>query len=154
VSGEATGQAVDLRAVADGAAAGASGVRHGAILVAFAEAALGADPAALDKARGEVLSALGPEALVDAAAVIGNFQRMVRIADSTGIPLDTTLDLLTGEMRRELGIDSFSSAANTPASGATKRLIGRLLLPLTRTIFRLRGALQRLQNRRSARTPS
>jgi len=140
-----------VRAVADGAAAGASGVRHGAALVAYAEAALGADEAALDKARGAVLAGLGPEALVDAAAVIGNFQRMVRIADSTGIALDAPLDLLTGEMRRELGFEGFGSAANTPASGAAKRLIGRLLSPLTRKTFRLVGAIQRLRGRSTAR---
>ncbi len=154
MSGEATGQAVDVRAVWGGAAAGASGVRHGAALVAFAEAALGADASALDKARAEVLAALGPEALVDSAAVIGNFQRMVRIADSTGIPLDTPLDLVTGEMRRELGLEAFGSAANTPPGSATKRLIGRLLQPFTRRIFRHLGAIQRLLRRRDSRASS
>ena len=123
VSSEGSSEPVDVRAVTDGSVDPGSGVRHGAELVAFAEAALAADAEALAKARTAVRDALGPEALVDVAAVIGNFQRMVRIADSTGIPLDTPLELLSASLRDEIGVGSFGSAANTPVTGAAKRLL-------------------------------
>ncbi len=48
---------------------------------------------------------LGVEALVDAAAVIGNFERMTRIADGTGIPLGDTLAAVTVDIREDLGLD-------------------------------------------------
>ncbi len=79
---------VDVRAVVDDAAAQASGVRHGDALIAFADAVVRGDETARARARADVLDRLGPEELVDAAAVAANFQRMVRIADSIGIPLD------------------------------------------------------------------
>ena len=59
---------------------------HGAELVAFAEAIVtGAQT--LAQSRAAVVEALGPEAMVDAAGVASNFERMVRIADATGIEL-------------------------------------------------------------------
>ena len=63
---------------------------HGAELVAFAEAIVtGAQTLAQSRAAG--VEALGPEAMVDAAGVASNFERMVRIADSTGIELGDLL---------------------------------------------------------------
>ena len=46
---------------------------------------------------------------MDAAGVIGNFERMVRIADGTGIPLDRIVDALTSGFRGELGLDDLDS---------------------------------------------
>ena len=149
MSSEGSGAAVDVRAVTGASVAPGSGIRHGAELVSFAEAALGDDEAALSKARSAVLDALGPAALVDVAAVIGNFQRMVRIADSTGIPLDTPLEVLSADLRLELGVDRFASAANTPVTGAAKRWLGRALTPMVRTSIRAWGAWQRVHSRRA-----
>ena len=56
-------------------------------LMNFATAVATRDEAELAKRRDELAAAAGAEVLVDAAAVAGNFQRMVRIADSTGIPV-------------------------------------------------------------------
>ncbi len=39
------------------------------------------------EARDAVLEELGPESLVDAAAVFGNFEMMNRVAEGTGIPI-------------------------------------------------------------------
>jgi hypothetical protein len=74
----------DLRAVTQGSKIGDSGIAHGETLVTFAEAAVTGDSAQLATARDAVRAAIGSDGLVDAAAVIGNFQRMVRIADGTG----------------------------------------------------------------------
>jgi D-serine deaminase-like pyridoxal phosphate-dependent protein len=40
----------------------------------------------LTLARHAVSESLSPEAMVDAARMASNFERMVHIADSTGIP--------------------------------------------------------------------
>jgi hypothetical protein len=136
-SGEASGRAVDVHAIVDGeAAAEASGVAHAQELLAFADALVGEDDAALAAARARLAAALGPGGLVDAAAVASNFERMVRIADATGIPLDAPIAALTEALREDLGVARFRSAANTPAAGAAARWVGRLLAPVASRVFR------------------
>ena len=90
-----------------------SGVPHGATLLAFADAVLGSDDTVLTAARRQVVEELGPDGLVDAAAVVATFMQMDRIADGTGIPLDATFIETTQEMRTSLGFNSFASAQNT-----------------------------------------
>ena len=113
-SGAATGQAFDLHAVTEGAAVARSGVAHEETLLAFTEALVSGEREALVIARTRVLHELGPEALVDAAAVASNFERMVRIADATGIPLDSFLDEMTVDIRAELHLARFESTAKMP----------------------------------------
>jgi len=113
---------IDIQAINGGEAMQHSGVRYGAELAAFAEAVARRDTEALPAARETLLRVIGPEAMVDAAAVAGNFQRMVRIADSTGIPIDASGDdenslkrkALLRDIREELDLDRFSSSQNTP----------------------------------------
>lgn len=90
--------------------AATSGVQHEAVLVAFAEAVVRDDEPMLKTARSRLLNELGSEALVDAAAVASNFERMVRIADSTGIPLDSCLDENTGAIRADLNLTRFADS--------------------------------------------
>jgi hypothetical protein len=137
-----TGKDLDLHAVTAGEFAG-SGVAHADALVAFAEAIVGDDDGALASARAELLDETGPEALVDAAAVASNFMRMVRIADSTGISLDAPMALMSQDLRAELGIDRFGSAANTPPASPLERALGRVLPPLARAALKLYGAVSR-----------
>jgi hypothetical protein len=97
-----------LTALTDREAATASGVEHGAILIAFAEAMVDDDDAVLTRARQAVVEALSPEAMVDAAGVASNFERMVRIADSTGIALDERMEVLSKEVRDQLHLERFT----------------------------------------------
>ena len=128
--------AVDLQAIADGAAAAESGVAHAEALVGFAEALVRRDDAALARARDEVLEKLGPGGLVDTAAVASNFQRMVRIADATGIPLDAPVNAMTGDIRGELALGHFGSSANTREVGALPLALGRALRPVIVTALK------------------
>lgn len=112
-SGQATGQAFDLHAVTQGTTTVRSGVAHEEILVALTEAMVSDEEEALAIARTHVRDELGPEALVDAAGVASNFERMVRIADATGIPLDSFLNEMTVDMRAELNLTRFESVVNT-----------------------------------------
>ena len=57
----------------DHAAAATSGVEHGNLLIAFAEAIVGDDDVTLTHARHAVIEGLSPEAMVDAAGVASNF---------------------------------------------------------------------------------
>ena len=98
---------MNLSALTDPEAADTSGVEHGSILIAFAEAMVGDDDAALIHARQAVIEVLGPAAMVDAAGVASNFERMVRIADATGIQLDARMEALSREVRDTLGLERF-----------------------------------------------
>lgn len=89
---------------------GTSGIPEAPALTALAEALVKGDESTLAHARASVLENLGPTGLVDAAAVASNFERMVRIADATGIPLDESVEALTADLRDRLGLDRFASA--------------------------------------------
>ena len=66
---------------------------------------MGEDDGALTHVRHAVIEGFSPEALVDAAGVASNFERMVRIADSTGIPLDERMAALSQAVRDELQLE-------------------------------------------------
>ncbi len=140
-SGTLDGESYDLSAITEDGSAG-GGVPLGETLLRFTEAVMGEDEGALDRARQEMLEKLGPEQLVDASGVAATFNMMDRIADSTGIPLDGPLDLMTIDMREEIGLDRLPSAANTPNPGALKRLLSRALKPVTPLGMKLMLAMQ------------
>src|SRR5262249_61155846 len=100
-SGEATGHAFDLHAVTEGAAVARSGAAHEKTLLAFTEALVSDEREALVIAHTRVLEELGPEALEDAAGVASDFERMVRIADATGMPVDSLLDEMPVRIRAQ-----------------------------------------------------
>ncbi|MBI1775156.1 MAG: hypothetical protein HYR63_07415 [Proteobacteria bacterium] len=108
-SSEHSGESYDLSLLL-GAGEGDGGVPHGRLLVDLAEAALGQDDARLNDLRGKVLNRLGPEALVDAAGVIGLFNAIDRVADATGIPLEAEKAKISADYRAELGLDAFAAA--------------------------------------------
>jgi len=107
------------------------------VLLAFSEAAVTGTEEELSSARSAVVEAMGEEAMVDAAAIIGNFERMVRIADSTGIPLDKPVAAFSAGIRADIGIDEFGSARNTPKSGVVARAVARLAGPIVVPIARM-----------------
>ncbi len=82
----------------------AVGMPHAGLLLAFANAAL-RGPA--DAERAALLAAIGAPAMIDAAAVIGGFDGITRIADATGIPLEPTKADESAAWRQSLDIDRF-----------------------------------------------
>jgi hypothetical protein len=132
-----------VRAVTQDAALDASGVPDADVLVAFTEAMVVAEPAQLGEARERLRARMGWKVVVDAAAVASNFERMVRIADATGIPLDTPVEILTRDIRGVLGVDRFGSAANTPVRGRLVQIAGNAGRPLLRALFRSLGRYAR-----------
>ena len=144
---EISGKTADVSAITGAENAETDGVPSAAALVCFAEAAVGGTDAELSLSRARVVRELGAEALVDAAAVVGNFQRMVRIADATGIPLDAPVAAMTAELRDELSLNTYSSARNTPPTSWLARRAGALLAPVAIAGLRLVSAIQRRRER-------
>ena len=97
-----------MSALTNHEAAASSGVEHGNLLIAFAEAMVGEGDDTLTHVRHAVIEAMSAEALVDAAGVASNFERMVRIADATGIPLDERMEVLSREVRDALQLERFT----------------------------------------------
>ena len=83
---------------------------NGRVLIAFAEAVLSEDDSALMRARSALEVALGPAGLADAAAVVGLFNAIDRVADATGIPLEDDKAAASADFRAALGVDRFSVA--------------------------------------------
>lgn len=107
-SGQKDGEEFDLNSVI-GNGDGDVGVVHGDLLLAFSDAVVGDDDAALDRLRQELVAVLGAEALVDAAGTVASFNAVVRVADATGIPIDEFKADPARAILEELGIEDFSS---------------------------------------------
>lgn len=86
-SAHAAGESFDLRAITDRTVDPRLAV--GAELLAFVDALMSHD-ASLGATSVALTEAAGPDALVRAAAVAGNFQMMNRLVDATGVPIGAT----------------------------------------------------------------
>ncbi len=104
---------IDLQSIRGDQSSAAKGIEFGPQLLRFAESIAQRDTAAIKTSRNALLDIAGPQVVVDAAGVAANFQRMVRIADSIGIPVDNMTTELGQSVRQELKLDEFASAQNT-----------------------------------------
>jgi hypothetical protein len=89
---------------------GDSGLPHGAELIAFAEAAVSGDPVALPQARDRLSDTAGHDVMIDAAAIIANFEMMTRVADTTGAAVNERAADATAAARAAIDVDAFESA--------------------------------------------
>lgn len=84
------------------------GIPHAQELLDFAGAA--ASPAKnsvlLESARGRLVDAIGEAAMIDAAAVVANFEMMTRLAEGTGAVLNNPASVRAGSL---IGADAFRS---------------------------------------------
>jgi len=117
VSAMTTETEIDLQGINGDAMSAAVGIEYGSELMAFADAVASRDVEALTTARENLLKVAGNDVLVDAAGVAANFQRMVRIADSIGIPVDNMETEVGQEVREALQLSRFASAQNTLSPG-------------------------------------
>ena len=113
VSAQTNETDIDIQGIGGDADSADQGIEFGAQLMQFAEAVARRDEEALPAARQALFDAAGPEVLVDAAGVAANFQRMVRIADSIGIPYDDTTSELGQQVREDLNLGEFATAQHT-----------------------------------------
>lgn len=82
-------------------------------MLEFAEAVIGADRSRLDAARKALAEKLSSATVIGASAIAGNFSKNDRIANAIGIPVDPNDLKPTKEIRAQLGLNEFKSAANT-----------------------------------------
>jgi len=68
------------------------------------------NPDRFDEARSALQAAVGDAALVDAAGVLAVFNAVVKIADSTGIPLEDIKAEMSEDFRGDLGINDYPAA--------------------------------------------
>ena len=115
VSAMTTETEVDLQGVNGDAASAALGIEYGTELMSFAESLAQRDESGLARSRTALRQAAGDEVLVDAAGVAANFQRMVRIADSIGIPFDNMQSDFANSIQTELNLARFASAQHSMA---------------------------------------
>jgi hypothetical protein len=121
---ELEGNTADLKGLTDTKHTdGVSGVPGSDALIAFSDAFMADDETQLASARDRLAAELGEKAVVDAAGVASNFQRMVRIADGIGIPLDAPMNGASVDLREQLGINEYAAAANTKELPLFKRLV-------------------------------
>jgi hypothetical protein len=147
---ETDGAEADYRGLVDGESAESSSVPFAGPLVGLVDASLSGDEQDGLAARARVRHEMGWPALVDAAAVIGNFERMTRIADGTGIPLDAPVKIATESIRADMGIDQYRSAANTRPVAGWQRLLGRVIEPAARAALRIAGRRARSRSETSS----
>ena len=119
MSGHAAGLDIDLATALDPASTGNAGVPGGEELLAFANAVHRGSPD-LAATRAEVGSALGTDALYEAAAIVAIFTGLVRVADGTGIPLDAGVVAESVDYRHQLGVDAFAGCGQHPGSGGRR----------------------------------
>ena len=115
VSAMTTETEVDLQGVNGDAASAALGIEYGTELMSFAESLAQRDEPVLARSRTALRQAAGDKVLVDAAGVAANFQRMVRIADSIGIPFDNMQSDFANSIQTELNLARFASAQHSLA---------------------------------------
>jgi hypothetical protein len=128
------------------------GVVDEQLLDEFVEAAVHRDEPRLAEAREALELKLGTDALVDAAAVVGCFQRLNRMADGAGIALDQQMLMMTAGLRDELDIDDdFVSARNTPKLRGLKKVLSNILRPFQGLMIRaMQKGIQKAQAKKSA----
>ena len=101
------GQDYQLRSIRLGSAV-KSGVEHDELLINYADAVVSANQETLERARRELVNAVGPAALVDTAGVVASFNSIVRIADASGIELDSFKLEQTTSLRADLHLDDWA----------------------------------------------
>jgi hypothetical protein len=122
------GETIDLEGLADPDCTRIEGIPHSEALLRLANAFMGDDKAALAECREVLAKEMSPEAMVDAIGVASNFQRMVRIADGTGIPSDDPIALMQEDLAEQLGTNKFISASNTKPIPWYKRILLKLVV--------------------------
>ncbi len=137
LSADKTASKIDLQMVNGHAgAAQSSQLQWARELMEFATAIASRDELELSRTRDALLTVAGADVVVDAACVAANFQRMVRIADSTGIPVDAQRQPMMDAAAEALQLRRFESSKNTPPLGRFKKLLGPLQRKLGPIIMR------------------
>lgn len=105
---------VDIQAIGGDEVSADQGIEFGSQLMRFAEAIANRDDESILTARHALIDIAGHDVMIDAAGVAANFHRMVRIADSIGIPYDAAESRTSKEIEEQLNLRSFATSQHTP----------------------------------------
>lgn len=81
-----------------------------AVLEEFVAAVTGDDAVRAEAARSLLVERFGIDWLIDASAVVANFEMMTRLADATGARMRPDQIDAAAPIRAALGLDAFPSA--------------------------------------------
>ena len=110
---KADGQTIDLEGLADPNCKEIAGLKHSHRLIEYADVFMLRYAEQLALVRDKLEKEMGANKLVDASGVASNFQRMVRIADGSGIPVDPGSYENRVDLIDQLGLEEYESAKNT-----------------------------------------
>lgn len=125
---EHEGESIDLEGLTDPSCTKINGIDHSEALLLYSNAFMSDDENELTKCRDRLVEELGVACMVDAAGVASNFQRMVRIADATGIPLEGPVVMMEEDLIEQLGTDKYVSASNTKSISWFHRLLFKIVV--------------------------
>lgn len=132
-----TGGSIDFDGLTDPACTEIKGIPNSRELLEFTNACMQGDNTARAATRQALVESMGAAAMIDAVGVISNFQRMVRIADTTGIPTDGPMHATSTDLRAQLGINNYTSAANSPPPTLFRKLMMKFIgVPMFRKMIR------------------
>jgi len=107
-------------------------------LVPFADAVILGPIENVESCRALLQERVGHEGVVDAAGVIGNFQRMNRIANAGGLSLDGPAALLSADIRDELKLDTLATGSRGTTPGRLAKSFARFSIPIAKRIYALK----------------
>lgn len=110
---KADGQDINLEGLADHDCKEIAGLKNSGLLIEYADVFMSRDTEKLAAVREKMERELGTAQLVDASGVASNFQRMVRIADGCGIPVDPGRYEERADLVKLLELEGYESAKNT-----------------------------------------
>lgn len=90
-----------------------AGIPHSQVLRKLTEATIEMRWDDVASLRREAIGAIGRQSTVDALAVTSGFNGITRVADATGIPIDSYEDDVSRELRSSIGIDEFHYSAKS-----------------------------------------
>lgn len=107
VSANKTESEIDINMIMGEDTLGHTDIKYAKELMEFAGSLASRSEDDLKTAREDLVAVAGEAVLVDAAGVAANFQRMVRIADCTGIPVDSNENEISNKVRADLDLYQF-----------------------------------------------
>ena len=109
-SSKATGSDLNIKAVTDDSQV--SLIPSAGTLARFVHALVNRE-IDLPLIRDELVHEVGEQGMIEAAGTAANFQRMGRVAEAMGIPLDEASVAIGKTLIDDLGLQHFKSARNT-----------------------------------------
>ncbi len=133
VSADESDNDIDVgRSVLEGA--DDAGIEAASDLVTFVDALMFEGDESIAQARNGLVQKVGERGVVDTAGLVGSFQRMNRIANATGMPLDAAVNAMSLDKQNELGLREFDSAHGT---NKPRPLLSWIMRKSRLTLFRL-----------------